>query len=90
MHLRCILYVPYLFHHNVICLPSHQIIGMNNLDQLVLNHNQIQVLKAGMFEGLHKLHDLKVTNNHIHDIHDEAFEGLEGKYTFLISILEFV
>ena len=54
-------------------------IGLDNLDQLVLNHNLIEELKAGMFTGLPKLNDLKLTYNHIHRIDDRAFEGLEGE-----------
>ena len=53
--------------------------GLENLDQLVLNHNLIEELKAGMFTGLPKLNDLKLTYNHIHRIDDKAFEGLAGE-----------
>jgi Leucine-rich repeat (LRR) protein len=55
------------------------IVGLENLDQLVLNHNQLTEINAKWFKGLENLHDLKLCNNEISHIDDAAFEGLEGK-----------
>ena len=54
-------------------------VGLENLDQLVLNHNELTELNAKWFKGLEKLHDLKICNNKIGHIDNAAFEGLEGK-----------
>ena len=54
------------------------VIGLERLDQLVLNHNQLTELNAKWFEGLANLHDLKLCHNEIKSIDDAAFQGLEG------------
>ena len=56
------------------------ILGLDDLDQLVLNYNNLTALHAKWFKGLNKLHDLKICNNKISTIDDGAFDGLEGKF----------
>ena len=57
-------------------------VGLENLDQLVLNHNELIELNAKWFKGLEKLHDLKICNNKMGHIDNAAFEGLEGKISW--------
>ena len=64
-------------------------IGLDNLDQLVLNNNQLTHIGENYFSGLPKLTTLYIDNNKIKTIHHKAFVGLDGKcilarYLFLI------
>ena len=54
------------------------ILGMDRLDTLTLNHNYLQELGPGGFEGLSKLTSLSLDYNKINTIDPEAFKGLEG------------
>ena len=58
---------------------EYYFLGLENLDQLVLNYNNLTKLDAKWFKGLDNLHDLKLCNNKIASINDDAFDGLEGK-----------
>ena len=55
------------------------ILGLDNLDHLSINHNQLEQLGKGLFSGLPRLTTLYIDNNRIKSIHNEAFSGLEGK-----------
>ncbi len=53
-------------------------LGLDSLDQLILNHNQISHLEANGFSGLPKLTTLYIDHNGVETINKEAFKGLEG------------
>ena len=53
--------------------------GMDKLDTLAMNHNQLTRLEAGEFEGLPRLTSLSLDYNKITYIDREAFRGLEGR-----------
>ena len=53
--------------------------GLDKLDTLALNHNQLTELSAGDFEGLPRLTSLSLDYNKITYIDNEAFRGLEGR-----------
>ena len=63
------------------------LIGLDNLDQLVLNYNKLESLNAKWFMGLYNLKDLKLCHNKISHIDDAAFEGLEGNVTSFKCII---
>ena len=63
------------------------LIGLDNLDQLVLNYNKLESLNAKWFMGLYNLKDLKLCHNKISHIDDAAFEGLEGNVTSFECII---
>jgi len=48
----------------------------DKLIDLVLNHNEIQVIGEKSLEGLASLQVLDLENNHIHSIHERAFKSL--------------
>ena len=54
-------------------------LGLDKLDTLALNHNQLTELSAGDFEGLPRLTSLSLDYNKITYIDNEAFRGLEGR-----------
>ena len=54
-------------------------LGLDKLDTLALNHNQLTALSAGDFEGLPRLTSLSLDYNKISYIDNEAFRGLEGR-----------
>ena len=54
-------------------------LGLDKLDTLALNHNQLTELSAGDFEGLPRLTSLSLDYNKITHIDNEAFRGLEGR-----------
>ena len=54
-------------------------LGLDKLDTLALNHNQLTALSAGDFEGLPRLTSLSLDYNKISYIDKEAFRGLEGR-----------
>ena len=53
--------------------------GLDKLDTLAMNHNQLTRLDAGDFEGLPRLTSLSLDYNKITHIDNEAFRGLEGE-----------
>ena len=59
------------------------VIGLDNLDQLVINNNQLTHIGENYFSGLPKLTTLYIDNNKIKTIHHKAFVGLEGKKCIL-------
>ena len=59
-----------------------EILGLDNLDHLTLNQNQLDHLGKGFFTGLPRLTTLYIDSNKIKSIHHEAFTGLEGKSFF--------
>ena len=54
--------------------------GLDKLDTLAMNHNQLTRLDAGDFEGLPRLTSLSLDYNKITHIDNEAFRGLEGEW----------
>ena len=48
----------------------------SNLIDLLLNHNDIEVIGESSFQGLVSLQVLDLENNRIRSIHDKAFESL--------------
>lgn len=48
----------------------------SNLIDLLLNHNDIEVIGESSFHGLVSLQVLDLENNRIKSIHDKAFESL--------------
>ena len=59
--------------------PLFLCLGLDKLDTLALNHNQLTALSAGDFEGLPRLTSLSLDYNKISYIDNEAFRGLEGR-----------
>ena len=55
--------------------------GLDKLDTLAMDHNQLTSLKAGDFEGMPRLSSLSLDYNKITHIDNEAFRGLEGNLT---------
>ena len=53
--------------------------GLDKLDTLAMNHNQLTELRAGDFEGLPRVTSLSLDYNKITHIDNEAFRGLEGE-----------
>jgi len=57
--------------------------GLDKLDTLAMDHNQLTKLSAGDFEGLPRLTSLSLDYNKISHIDNEAFRGLEGNLQYL-------
>lgn len=55
------------------------VLGLKNLDMLILAHNQMKYVPARVFANLSVLNSLELDGNHIIAVDDEAFYGLEGK-----------
>ncbi len=53
-------------------------LGLDNLDHLILNHNLIEHMGENFFIGMPKLSTLYVDHNKVKTIHQKAFTGLEG------------
>ena len=60
--------------------------GLDKLDTLAMNHNQLTRLDAGDFEGLPRLTSLSLDYNKISYIDREAFRGLEGRTVAPVAI----
>ena len=71
--LYCIFYQDFVFILQCFCYS-----GMERLDHLSLNSNEMSHLKGGMFRGMPNLRVLYIDHNQISKIDDDAFEGLEG------------
>ena len=52
--------------------------GLDKLDTLAMDHNQLTSIKAGDFESMPRLSSLSLDYNKITHIDNEAFRGLEG------------
>lgn len=55
------------------------ILGLKNLDSLILAHNQLAEVPANVFSHLTLLNSLELEGNQITHVDKDAFSGLEGK-----------
>ena len=60
---------------------KYYLTGLDKLDTLEMNHNQLTSLNAGDLEGMPRLSSLSLNYNKITHIDNEAFRGLEGNWT---------
>ena len=65
------------------------ILGLDNLDHLVMNNNELTHLGENYFSGVPMLTTLYIDHNRIQTINNKAFTGLEGKeyYKSIIFII---
>ena len=63
---------------NISIIKACYTVGLDNLDHLIMNHNQLSHVGEGYFNGLPKLTTLYLDHNKIKSIHKDSFVGLEG------------
>lgn len=56
------------------------ILGLNNLESLVLSHNSLREVPSRVFSHLTQLNSLELDGNAISHVDPDAFIGLEGKF----------
>lgn len=61
------------------------LLGLKNLDSLILAHNQLTKVPANVFRHLNLLNSLELEGNQIAYVDQDAFAGLEGIYNFMMS-----
>lgn len=68
------------------CLILILIVGLRNLDSLILAHNKLPKVPANVFSHLTQLNSLELEGNNIAYIDENAFAGLEGINSFVAGV----
>ena len=77
-------FLGYLEIQNRICSKLY-LKGMDNLDYLYINNNELQALRSGMWRGLKELRTLSVAYNKISIIATGAFDRLPKLETLYLG-----